>query len=564
MIQVGNAKTNITIYKEGIAMLGYGMWFNVMKGVKSPLFVRTHVIRDNHKTIIFACADLCFITGYLRHGILKKLNEEFPQLDVHDKNLMLTAQHTHSGPGGYTQHFLYNLAQPGFQQEIYEFLRDKIADSIVEAFGNCKEATAELSIDQFADDIDVAFNRSVKSYNQNPEVGEKLTTKTAHLGVDRQMKMLNFRDKNGLSISSINWFAVHTTSISNDNTLLSPDNKGYAAGFLENLYGEGYVGTFAQACAGDVTPNYVWDKKKKWTRGRFEDDFESAEYNGKLQFNLAKSLVEKEGQDVGDKIDYATVYIDIADILALPEFANGFKRAFTATPALGTSFMMGTKEGPGMPRFVGAVLKVGHIIASAYERTITRLWISKRDAVIMERMYRAHDPKAIVLDAGRGRIMAAKKPQNMIVPAFADRFVKYFKVLGRQKVTLQTPWIETILPIQIFTIGSLAIAGVPSEITTIAGKRLRQTLLDTLKEKGITEVIISSITNAYAGYITTKEEYMMQAYEGGHTSFGKWTLAGYQTKFKELALEMLKPDTERNISDLMPPIYEKEEIWRGF
>ena len=47
------------------------------------------------------------------------------------------------------------------------------------------------------------------------------------------------------------------------------------------------------------------------------------------------------------------------------------------------------------------------------------------------------------------------------------------------------------------------------------------------------------------GYVTTYEEYQEQAYEGGHTIFGQWTLAAFQTQFSSLAREMLKPDSER-------------------
>ena len=37
-----------------------------------------------------------------------------------------------------------------------------------------------------------------------------------------------------------------------------------------------FMSAFAQGAAGDVSPNYIMDKKKKWTRGKYEDDFESA------------------------------------------------------------------------------------------------------------------------------------------------------------------------------------------------------------------------------------------------------------------------------------------------
>jgi len=72
-------------------------------------------------------------------------------------------------------------------------------------------------------------------------------------------------------------------------------------------------------------------------------------------------------------------------------------------------------------------------------------------------------------------------------------------------------------------------------------------------------VILSPYANAYSGYITTYEEYQVQCYEGGHTVFGEWTLAAYQTKFKELALQMLKKESERNLDSGVSPVEFTEE-----
>ena len=48
-------------------------------------------------------------------------------------------------------------------------------------------------------------------------------------------------------------------------------------------------------------------------------------------------------------------------------------------------------------------------------------------------------------------------------------------------------------------------------------------------------VVIAGYANDYAGYVTTREEYESQQYEGGHTLFGPWTEAGYRQEFVRLA-----------------------------
>jgi neutral ceramidase len=85
--------------------------------------------------------------------------------------------------------------------------------------------------------------------------------------------------------------------------------------------------------------------------------------------------------------------------------------------------------------------------------------------------------------------------------------------------------------------------------------------LDILRDRGVTEVIATSYCNAYCGYVTTYQEYQTQHYEGGHTVFGEHTLGAVQTKFKQLALEMLKTKDERiAIDEGRPATFTKEEL----
>ena len=49
------------------------------------------------------------------------------------------------------------------------------------------------------------------------------------------------------------------------------------------------------------------------------------------------------------------------------------------------------------------------------------------------------------------------------------------------------------------------------------------------------QVLLCTYANDYMGYVTTNEEYQEQCYEGGHTIFGQWTLAAFQTRLTTLA-----------------------------
>jgi neutral ceramidase len=108
------------------------------------------------------------------------------------------------------------------------------------------------------------------------------------------------------------------------------------------------------------------------------------------------------------------------------------------------------------------------------------------------------------------------------------------------------PWAPHVLPAQVVVIGDFAIAATAGELTTVAGRRLRAGLLDRLRSRGVHRMVAMPYSNTYAGYITTPEEYACQGYEGGHTLFGRWTLAGHRTLFDRVADRLLTPPSGRS------------------
>jgi len=77
----------------------------------------------------------------------------------------------------------------------------------------------------------------------------------------------------------------------------------------------------------------------------------------------------------------------------------------------------------------------------------------------------------------------------------------------------------------------------PAEVTTMAGRRLRNTVMAQLGDWA-KYAVIAGYSNGYAGYVTTPEEYRLQQYEGGHTLHGQWTLGAYEQVASELALAL--------------------------
>ena len=85
------------------------------------------------------------------------------------------------------------------------------------------------------------------------------------------------------------------------------------------------------------------------------------------------------------------------------------------------------------------------------------------------------------------------------------------------------------MPIQILRLGNVFILSVPAELTTMAGRRLRNTIRDIIVEGGLVSpdqkviVTIAGLANSYSSYVTTFEEYQAQRYEAASTIFGPHT-----------------------------------------
>jgi len=572
MYLAGTGRGDITGFKKGAGMLGYGIHYNTMEEIETPLSARAFIFIDKAtgRKICFVNCELGFITIALKKGVLKYLDRHHADLNYSEDNLMLTAQHTHSGPSGYSFYGLYNLSTPGFVMEIYKKIVDGILEAILAAEKNLKNATLEWNTGMMETDKDVAFQRSVEAYNRNPEVNPKITFAQRNIALDHEMTLLRVKDDTGADMGSINWYGVHPTNLPNTNHKICYDNKGYASAYLEKHFADkgtpDYISVFAQGTCGDVTPRVVYHPVYPYQRGQWEgkfpDDIKSAQYNGQVQFEKAKEISEKNDfKPVTGAIDYELMFVNFADVTADPKFANGKTDAQTGNATMGVAFFMGTRiDGPGLHPVLGAVVKRYARFIKWLELFTSRFGKPEFRKMIV-RKYQAQGKKDIMIESNTRRVLGTKHLDRLVVPAWADPAIASFKYFYKKVGHLNRPWTPKILPIQLFIIGDLALAGFPFEITTIAGKRLRKSLEETLAARGVTRVILCPYANGYSGYMTTNEEYQAQIYEGGHTVFGQWSLAALQTKFDALAKEMLKPKEERKfVHDAIPPDFTEEEL----
>lgn len=495
-LQVGIAKKEMPLFFKNVGMLGYGQTHNVVDEVATPLYARTIICKDEfNQYFIFINLEIAFVTIALKEEVTRLLIQKYPELNLTHASILITAQHTHSAPGGYSHYPFYNFTTPNFRPLILKTIVDSVIESVTEAMQNFFKAHLKIGYHKIPDNQEVAFNRSMSAYLNNSDVN-KILTQDSHLAIDRKMQVLEIYDDSHNLKAHINWFGVHATSISSYNTKIHHDNKGVAAAKYEK--DKNCLAIFAQAAAGDVSPNFIWDKKINRMRGKFEDQYDSAAYNGELQASEAQKITTL--LNFTGKIKTLHTYINM-ELLA-------------AAPAHGVAFFKGTLEGPGLPHFVCNSLKLISRLVKNYHLLFH---YSKNKS-----FYEEQGNKDILLDHRTGLMFGIPLAIWKKLPIISDPMVKNFCEVAQRNSINTLPWVPSIIPIQIVQIGLLAIIAVPGEITTIAAERLKKALAPYLNGS---ELVISSYANAYMGYITTPEEYDMQCYEGGHNVYGRNTLS---------------------------------------
>jgi neutral ceramidase len=568
MLEIGIGKADITAFKRGVGMLGYGLAIQVMLDIETPLYSRAFVFYDPIKKnrVTFVNTELCMINPSLKDGVVRKLEQNYPQYQYSHENLMLTAQHTHTGPSGFSLHPLYSMSSPGFVQEIYDKIVNGIVESIVQAEENKAPGKVQVGKGDFDLETSISYNRSIAAYNLNPEVEQKISFANRHMAADKRMTLLQITDEIGKPRASVNWFAVHTTNLPNDWMKVCSDNKGFAATELEESFSEdpNYVSAFAQGACGDVSARVKYNPKlarqRGYWEGDFEDDLKSSKYNGNIQYKKAKEIISNidTSKDLGATgVDAQLLYTDFGKIDIDPEFTNGKEGCVTSPSCMGAAFLVGSvMDGPGMHELLG----MGSVLLAKLITKKRELFSKGENREYVHRMIRAQGNKPIMLETGKNLILGSR-PKEILLPDMVDELIKNMKYFDRIGIMDQTPLSPQVLPVQAMRVGAILIVGIPFEITTIASKRLIQTLLDKVKNQGIEEIILAPYANAYNGYIVTNEEYQLQMYEGGHCVFGQWALNALQEKCSKAVTELLKPAAERqSLREAEPDTYSEDYI----
>jgi neutral ceramidase len=474
-------------------MMGYSMPDQRTKGLHTRLRSRAFIIEKDSKRVVIVNAECGMIFQGVSLEVLDMLKKEYGNLYT-EENVVLTGTHTHSAPGGFSHYALYNLSNLAYDEQNFNTICSGIYWSIVKAHNNMKPGRIKIAstrIDKPANQQDdYCFNRSIQGYHQNPEDERKGQDET-----NRTMTLLRFESEDGKQeLGMINWLAVHATNIGNKNLLVSSDNKGYASYLFEKdkktdyLADNTFIAAFANCDCADVSPNVKGYPDPKTY-------FQYMQENGQLQYGFAKNLYDNAATLLDGDIDYRHRYVDMSSVQIDPAWISeadikanpaGFDFA-TYIAAIGASKLAGaTADGKGL-----GMVKEGLIYGVNCNITT--------DPALQP----FHKEKPIAVPTG-----------NMN----------------------PYPWTPQVLPLQIVRIGKLGLIVTPFECSTMSGRRLRKVVKDQLPD--LEYLVTAAYANAYTCYVTTREEYSAQRYEGASTHFGPFTLNAYQQEYQKLAIAM--------------------------
>ena len=138
--------------------------------------------------------------------------------------------------------------------------------------------------------------------------------------------------------------------------------------------------------------------------------------------------------------------------------------------------------------------------------------------------YRQHYPKNVILDHRDGKFVGMTTKGWSRLPPLPEPTAELFRKTAKTGALATLPWVPSIIPLQRIQIGELLIVTIPGEITTVGSARLKAALAEKYSAQGIKKIVVATYANAYMGYITTREEYQAQCYEGGHNVYGAGAL----------------------------------------
>ncbi len=477
----------------GLPKFGYSAWSKTVTGFRTHLKARAFYVESSVEPVkqresdekgrAFAIVQTDLGSGslLLHHAVAERTARETP---IGLANLSITSTHTHSGPGQYFASDFYNIFgshRAGFDPKLFDFLVQQISDAVIEAYQTREEATIATGVRSV---YGLTKNRSIGAYLNNrdePLSGQSDSEAQARMAVNPRMTMLRIdhRDQNGQFKPKgiLTSFAIHGTGIGANDSLYHADVWSQFSRQLawktEQHYQTHWVPVHGPFIANhaDNNPAYLSGK-----RGVDETDRIGAAL-AEEAWHLLTSLDDQRTQAV--EVGVATLEIDL--LAPQREAHKRLIEPLCERALVGTAVVAGANGDEVFPTSYLFPFKEGHPHNGAG--------------------HGCHQQKRVMLSSLQAAALAPER-----FPRYT-----YFQMLRmNDHIMFNTPF----------------------EVTFEAGNRIEQAIQTVLNEQmpkvkvhEVKTISVNSLANGYTGYATTREEYALQWYEGGHTLYGPGTVA---------------------------------------
>jgi neutral/alkaline ceramidase-like enzyme len=241
----GSGPRRIIPYVHGY---DYATYFKPSTGTHDPVRAKAMVLKTPTKKLLFVSLDLAAVTTDMYEDLVARLEQRGWQRD----EIVISATHTHSGPGALTHIWLWEfLAADRFHSKVHETVMGHILDAVQQAQASVQPA--ELFTTSFQAQ-GIQRNRRGHEGNFDPTANLLIARRTGKPEV----------------LGALVNFALHGTSLNAHNLQLSGDNLAAIEGALAKRLSTGGVAPvmlFVNGAEGDVSP----------TRGGFDGIAQLAE-----------------------------------------------------------------------------------------------------------------------------------------------------------------------------------------------------------------------------------------------------------------------------------------------
>jgi neutral ceramidase len=477
-LEAGAGKADITP-KLGYYLGGWTRADRVAGGQHTRLHARALVLKRGDRKVALVAVDLFMVPG----GLVKHIGDRLASRGFSEQNILMSASHTHSGPGGFANYPTLNSAAPSMETlgdpstffdfffnpqpadpELYRFLYDQISKAIERADRDLAPAAAGWGSSRI---VGLTRNRSLEAHLANHGIikdrgdgreeddpGGYEHTIDPNVDVLRVDKVIRRRGKTvRVPIGGWSNFANHGTVTKSSFEFYNGDHHASALHVFELR-----VRRAGKVPAGQEVLNvYGNSNEGDMSAGLTRHGPDASDYVGRIEGSAMVRAWERAGRAMQRK----------------PLLDSRWTRVCFCGQEVEGGRVDDHSE-VGMPFLTGSEEERGPL----------------------------YDVTGVPFEDRRSAV--DRGPQGH----------KNGGPLGE---------VPNRVPLLAVRVGRRLIASVPGEGTKEVGARIRAAVSTAITGAGVERVAIAGIANEFVLYFTTPEEYERQHYEGGNTHFGVWS-----------------------------------------